>query len=260
LALLEAFFDESGTHGNSRTVVIAGYVATETDWDKVQKRWEVVLKCHGIEVFHATDFFAQCGEFASMKLEERESLITGLVEAIRSGELHTITASADAYAYSRVTSPRFRAVFPKAYDLCFNDIIRGIDLWSNQEADGEEVGLVFSASDEYDAHNRETFAIWKRYGGLKTIGALRFNRPSRVPALQCADLLANRLYRNWDSLQMNQFGGGKYIVDRILDDISSLGNSNGFLGEAAIRLRVNNANWRDPYFPCPMESNPSGEK
>lgn len=258
LALLQAFFDESGTHGYSRTVVIAGYVATEPEWDKVQKRWDEVLKRHGLKEFHATDFFAGDGKFSSMNVEERESLITGLVGVIRYGELHAITVSADAHAYSMVTTPKFRNIFPKAYDLCFNDIIRGIDLWSKLNADGEEVGLVFSSTNEYDDRNRETFANWKRYRHLNTIGGLQFNFPSKAPALQCADLLANRLYRSWDSLQLGQSGDGKLIVDHVLENISVGENDSGFLNEAAIRLRVANANWRDPCFPCPMEQQPSG--
>lgn len=217
LALLEAFFDESGTHGRmSRTVAIAGYVATEEEWTKVQKRWQEVLQCHGIKVFHATDFFAQCGEFTPEKLPDRDGFLSGLVDAIQQGELHTITAATDAGAYERATIPAFRNVFPKPYDLCFNEIIRGVDFWSSQKANGETVGLVFASSEEYDNRSLATFANWKSYRHIPTIGALAFDWPHRVPALQCADLLANRLYRQWDSLLMDQHGGGKLLIDPLI--------------------------------------------
>jgi hypothetical protein len=254
--LLEAFFDESGTHGTSRTVVIAGYVATEANWDKVQAKWQEVLTLHELKAFHATDFFAKDGDFNSMEPPERKSLLVGLVEAIRLGDLFTISAAVDALAYETVTSPQFKKVFPKPYDLCFNEIIRNINFWSEREAQGEEVGLVFATSDEYDDRNRENFANWKRYRHLKTIGGLQFNRPCKVPALQCADLLANRLYKSWDSLLMDQSGGGKVFIDSVLKDIDRQGNESGFMGEANLRLRVANADFHDPYFPCPLESQP----
>lgn len=256
LALLQAFFDESGTHGTARTAVIAGYVATEVNWDQVQARWQEVLILHGIKKFHATDFFAQEGEFHSMEMLQRESLSVGLVEAIQLGELYTISVAVDAQVYDTVTSSQFRKVFPKPYDLCFNEIIRGIDFWSEQEAQGEEVGLVFSTSDEYDDRSQETFNNWKRYSHLKTIGGLQFNRPDKVPALQCADLLANRLYVSWDSLLMDQVGGGKVLTEPVLRDINKRGNDSRFLGEAHLQLRVANADWRDPYFPCPSDQQP----
>jgi hypothetical protein len=54
--MLSAYFDESGTHGGSAAVAIAGYMATCEAWVEFEARWLAILSSFGLENFHMTDF------------------------------------------------------------------------------------------------------------------------------------------------------------------------------------------------------------
>jgi hypothetical protein len=41
--MLLAYFDDSGTHGNSEIVVMAGFVGTEEQWKIFEKAWSKKL-------------------------------------------------------------------------------------------------------------------------------------------------------------------------------------------------------------------------
>ena len=254
MALLQAFFDESGTDGKSPVVAIAGYVGTEDDWVKVESNWLEALRRYGVRVFHMTHFMAQRGEFSLMDTPRRESMLTELTDALHCGSLTAISVAVDAAAYPHATTEQFRTFFPKPYDLCFNDVIRKVDFWSEAYTQGREVGLVFASHPGHDDRSRQN---WERYKHVKTIGGLQFNHPDKVPALQCADMLVNRLFAVWKTLDMKADGTGTVAIEPILKDITALDITDDsvewtLMGEAALRKRVANTNWHDPLFPCPV--------
>jgi hypothetical protein len=64
--MLEAYFDESDTHGEAFVTTIAGYVATKDTWTALEARWRSVLKDleHlDAKTFHMYDCIMGQGEF-----------------------------------------------------------------------------------------------------------------------------------------------------------------------------------------------------
>jgi hypothetical protein len=51
-----AYFDESGTHGSSEALVIAGYVASNPQWQEFDYEWKKALEDAGVTHFHMRDF------------------------------------------------------------------------------------------------------------------------------------------------------------------------------------------------------------
>lgn len=83
---LEGHFDESGTDGNSRVVVVGGYVGTAEDWRTLEKAWRIVLKEEGAEYYHATDaenarkprgIYEKWGRKKAHRLTDRVAAIAG---------------------------------------------------------------------------------------------------------------------------------------------------------------------------------------
>jgi hypothetical protein len=65
--LLDSYFDESGTHGDAKSTVIAGYVGDEKAWAFVDARWRRILDTYCLKTFHLADAIAQRGEFAQVQ-------------------------------------------------------------------------------------------------------------------------------------------------------------------------------------------------
>ena len=178
MALLQAFFDESGTHGKqSPLVAVAGFVGTDAEWAKIEARWVEILGLYGVRELHMTDFLAQERDFALMDTPTREDLLRGLVGTLKDSGLTAISASVDASKYEEATTEQFRVVFPKPYDLCFNEVIRSVSYWSEANG-GQEVGLVFAS---HPGHDERSYQNWRRYSHLKTIGGLQFDHPKKSP-------------------------------------------------------------------------------
>ena len=53
--MMEAYFDESGTHGESLVMCIAGYLLTSEQATHLDREWADVLRKFGVKIFHAVD-------------------------------------------------------------------------------------------------------------------------------------------------------------------------------------------------------------
>ncbi len=53
--MLVAYFDESGTHDQSKVVCIAGLVGTAIEWSRIERPWEENLRTTRVPWFHAND-------------------------------------------------------------------------------------------------------------------------------------------------------------------------------------------------------------
>src|SRR5947209_3862900 len=81
LMLLRAYFDDSGTHGNSEVVVMGGLIGTVEQWDRFEAAWAAKLACplEGKpplkKGFHLSACNARDGEFSHYSDAEQDALI-----------------------------------------------------------------------------------------------------------------------------------------------------------------------------------------
>src|SRR5579862_3541060 len=67
-----AYYDESGTHGDSLAVVVAGFVAPDKQWVEFERNWNDTLRQFGISLFHMRDFNHSLREFSKFKQDQKE--------------------------------------------------------------------------------------------------------------------------------------------------------------------------------------------
>jgi hypothetical protein len=137
LALLTAYFDESGTHAGSPALVIAGYVASAEVWSEVEAQWREVLepyKERGLFTFHTAEAVAQQKQFARIDRPAINSILAALANVIKESKLQSIYMGVEAHIYDAVTTPEFREVFPKPYDYCFHSVMQFLDAWCRLDA------------------------------------------------------------------------------------------------------------------------------
>jgi hypothetical protein len=105
IAVIQAFFDESGTHGGSDLLVVAGWFGNRKAWKSFIKEWRVCLARAGVPHFHAKD--SRC-----------ESLKALLVQAILKRDLYGVVRSVNPLDFKKYASDSFKNQFGNAYSMC----------------------------------------------------------------------------------------------------------------------------------------------
>lgn len=251
LVLLRAYFDESGIHERPGVTVIGGFVGSDAAWCAMESRWQEILSNYGIKYFHMTDAVSQQGEFKSIQSWMMQDICNALARTLQESDLHPVWSGIDANVWSAATTPEFRMVYPKPYDLCFLLVLDQLESRRRITRNYCQTATVFATQNEYESRSHETLAAWQRYRKKKG-GSLKFRRAAEVPGLQAADMLVHELYVSLKSLDIAAGGEGKITITPLLDAVARKGlESGGFVTEQALKLRVENRDWVTPYFPCP---------
>ena len=67
---VECYFDESGTHGDSRFLIVAGYVFEKDAYTSLEAEWRSMLAKYNLTHFHMSECAPCKGLFAHLKTEE----------------------------------------------------------------------------------------------------------------------------------------------------------------------------------------------
>src|SRR5690242_7645328 len=78
LAMLVGYFDDSGTHSNSKVCLTAGIIADTVIWDRIERPWKAQLRRGGYSWFHAVDCEHGENEFETTDRPRREAFAMGL--------------------------------------------------------------------------------------------------------------------------------------------------------------------------------------
>jgi hypothetical protein len=203
-AELVGYFDESGTHKEAPVTGIAGYLGPVSEWNRVESLWREELQpfAHkGLKTFHMSECRSQAGECARLEKFELQILQTRLSDILENADLKAFGFAVDVPDWDAITTPRFRAVYPKPYDLCFQSVVAEIELWHRYWGEGNEsVALVFGVQDEYQGRALTAFQLWKK-AQKSLFSGITHAYPRDVPALQATDMLVNATTAEWRGLQ-----------------------------------------------------------
>jgi hypothetical protein len=183
LAMLEAYFDESGTEGEATIAAIAGYVASAEEWRNIEKPWQCKLNLlseWSVKTFHMTDCISGTGEYERVPFHIRKAHLSGQSLILRNAEIQPIWSWIIVEDWHDViTDKAFLARFPKPLDLCFDFIVRKLRAWAARKANGELVVPMFAHTDEY--YNKWS-AVGHSYssqdGYRDVLGPIVFGYPS----------------------------------------------------------------------------------
>ena len=193
LAMLYAYFDDSGTHEDSPITAIAGYVGSKQVWEEIEKKWLGILadyKDYGVEWFHMAECVAQQGQFATIDKPSRNYLIRQLSTLLGHPGLQGIRSAVVNDDWKAVVKDEaFLRKFPKPFGLCFNDIVYTLWEWSKRSADGERIALMFSQGHTSGIMSEIDRANQKKDWYSDILGPIAFGDPRQIVPLQAPDLL-----------------------------------------------------------------------
>src|SRR5207302_4005951 len=90
---------------SNKAFCFAGYIARETEWQRVEEHWRKVLDRDGLTEFKMADCVQGRGEFRDRERwsrDRRDALQRELITVLASHELHGVVTAIDLVAYQAV--------------------------------------------------------------------------------------------------------------------------------------------------------------
>ena len=200
LAVLKAYFDESGLHGDAGVFVLAGYIAPEQEWNSVEKLWKAALEKPRVSpplgYFHAVDVEGRgSGPFRRLTQTERESLKIDAVNAIVGSGVIGVASGVLLDAYDNLVKGKAHDAIGGPYILCFQHVLLQAAELSKMflgEDDGEDIAYIFDQHPRLAKLAREIYAKLIEDGKQESyrLGKLTFADKRKFWPLQAADHIA----------------------------------------------------------------------
>jgi hypothetical protein len=197
--MVEAYFDESGTHRDSRLMCVAGYLIDGDQCRRFQTEWDSVLAKHGVPYFHMSDCAHGTGVFSNISKAARSEICRSLIELIKLRAELGIAVSVCESEYRSLAPPGFKV---DAYTFCVQYCMWGVVAWATKYDIRVPISYFFESGHKNQAV-ADSFINFIR-GSRGIVNGLRYHSHSfvsgkRLCGIAAADLLAwefSAAYRN----------------------------------------------------------------
>ena len=195
LAMIKAYFDESGTHGQSHITMMAGFFAPANVWDAFGADWSQVLKDYRVPYFHASVCEAGDEPYSWMDRTLRHLLFTAAAKVICNHRPIGVHGAIRSDVWRVGDSTITAQAFANPYYPCFDHCLQTMAFWSQNYGNEESIALIFAEQQDYKAKALEMYdlycadAMWGKY-----FASITFAPANDFPALQAADLYAYEIF------------------------------------------------------------------
>ena len=201
IAMLLAYFDESGTDGQHGFTCISGFIGSVEEWGIIQRGWRDRLDRDGINTFHYVKANSRRGEYHGWSKPQVDAHLEHLSFLLTANGVAGINAGFVG-DYSNVISTlpdQFRERYPTAYSLCFELAVTKICESMQGAWQKQPVALVFARQDQFQGRALEVWELNDRLGLWPEINSISYSTPEKLTQLQAADMIAweTRRYM-WD--------------------------------------------------------------
>lgn len=198
MALIEAYFDESGSHRGAHVICVAGYVFEKDGAIALTHEWRDVLHYYELPYFRMSDCAHGNGPFAKLSKSERVAVQTAMIGIIKRHTIQGIAATLNKDEFLQCMPQHPLLV---GYSFTIQVILAGLRGWirHNEErgAPIEHVSYFFEAGHASRGQANRIMDLLFSNAGAKA--ALRYSghafvEKEKTPCVQAADLLAWQWY------------------------------------------------------------------
>lgn len=183
--MMEAYFDESGTHDGSPVMCVAGYLFTAENAFHFDREWGEALKEFGLTHFHA----ASWKEADALSRAQRDDLMARLVGIIKRRIELGIAVSISETDFGRVDAPRWERGGP--YLLAALYVLGGVAAWIQKYSYTGKVSYFFESGHKHQGSANQAIDMLKTNGSAYLgYHSHSFIGKRDARGLQAADLLA----------------------------------------------------------------------
>src|SRR5665213_2918693 len=191
LVLVEAYFDESGTHAGSKTMALAGYIFRQDQSELMASEWREFLAAKGLPYFHMVDCAHGAPPFDKLTPQQRVLVETRLIGLIKQRTVQGIGVTLDLEAFKR----RFgeKSFLGTPYSLCFYIITRAVVRWAKETEYEGDIAYFFEAGHSSQSEANYLMSLALLPDELKAqmhYAGHAFVPKEKAPQVQAADLFA----------------------------------------------------------------------
>lgn len=201
--MLTAYFDDSGTHADSRVAVIGGWCGTEAQWSAFDAEWTAKLQeplpgKPPIRQFHLSHCAAGEGEFAKYAPAERDAVRFDFREIILKHKLTGIAAMISRFDWDDLVTGKVREVMGTAEEACALRCADRAVEWARQRyPEDPYLIIVFDKGRESQSMRKLAQGIANAHRYNPHVG-VAFLPVEKYTPLQAADIIATESY--WRTL------------------------------------------------------------
>lgn len=122
--MLVAYFDESGTNGDSELITVAGLLGDTIEWARLEYAWNKRLG--KIPYSHATECAVQDGPCRGLTRDESIALSADLSRIIASCRLLGVGGAVYRQDWAYAASALMKAQFKDPYHFCFAMVVQQV--------------------------------------------------------------------------------------------------------------------------------------
>jgi hypothetical protein len=193
--LVEAYFDESGTHGGSEFMCVGGYIAEAEKSKTMQDEWQIMLADYDLPYFHMVDCAHGSAPFDKLTLDERIAVETRAIGLMRANIAECFVLSILPAEHARwiPTSP----LFGSPYSVCIHNCLTIVQAWADKNHFHGDVAYFFESGHKSQS---EANGIMNKIFSVPSLRKEQrylshtFADKKKVFGLQAADIIAWQWY------------------------------------------------------------------
>lgn len=193
VVVMEAYFDESGTHEGSPVMSIAGYIFEKDQCDRLKDSWAATLTQYQLPYFRMSECANGTGGFAALSMADRVACERSMINHIKTRMTLGFAVSMSQAEFSKMAPPHFINVFGDAYVACTVLAMASVGYWARKSGYTGDVAYFFESghSQQSDAEKRMRLidGLADRRSEFRYISHTFADKRLVLP-LQAADLLA----------------------------------------------------------------------
>src|ERR1022692_2803718 len=221
LTVLKAFIDDSGSGGDSRWFILAGYVGTVEGWDLFGPQWQAVLDARPrIEYLKSSEAesLRPEGQWAGITQEQRNAKLDAFIKVIQRCARRAIAIRMKPKDYETVIRGNVPPMWDNPYYFLFMSFITAATSIENLIFDDEPTEFIFDTQRGVEKRSEMLYYQMieqSRFAG-RIVNVLYRDEKEFLP-LQAADLLAwqvRRAYCVTDETRRRHFDAALHCVDK----------------------------------------------
>lgn len=188
--LVEAYFDESGSHDGSPVLCVAGYLFKKEDCIKLDVEWKNVLDHYKLPYFRMSECAHGNGAFSDLSKDKRISAQKRMINLIKANMAYGFSVSLEMKFAHLISKNAF---IKSPYTLCCYWCLQAMRNWANDNDYKGDIAYFFESG-----HKSQGEANWVM-NEIFNMPELKheyryanhsFADKAKVRPLQCADILA----------------------------------------------------------------------